>query len=104
MENERVPEVLAGPWPAPNAEPSAVPMPEIKVTGRAVTVGGLTFDRAAYGQEDTGQMLGGVTRQHIANMIEAGELRAIRLGRRVLIPASEIARLLSEADTEGVER
>ncbi len=104
MENERVPDVLAGPWPAPNAEPPAIPMPERKVTGRAVTVGGWTFDRAAYTQVDTGRILGGVTRQHIANMIEEGELRAIRLGRRVLVPATEIARLLSEASTEGGAR
>lgn len=49
--------------------------------------------RAAYGQSETAAMIG-VTRQTVAAMIAAGDLRAVRVGRRVLIPAAEIVRLL----------
>lgn len=49
--------------------------------------------RAAYSQNETAAMLG-VTRQHIARLIAADTIRAVRLGRRVLIPAVEIERLL----------
>lgn len=61
-------------------------------------VGGLVFDRAAYSQSDAARMLGGVTRQHLSNMEKAGELQVVRLGRRVLVPATEIARLLGESE------
>lgn len=63
-----------------------------------VIAGGYQFDRAAYGQSEASRLLGGVTRQHLANMEKAGKLRTVRLGRRVLIPATEIARLLGELD------
>lgn len=49
--------------------------------------------RAAYGQTEAAQLLG-VTRQHLANMERLGQLRVVRLGRRVLIPADEINRLM----------
>lgn len=50
--------------------------------------------RVAYSQTEAAAILG-VTRQHIANSIAAGHIRAGHLGRRVLIPASEIARILN---------
>lgn len=64
----------------------------------SIKVGPYEFDRAAYDQREAGKLLGGVTRQHIAAMERSGELRVVRLGRRVLIPATEIARLLGEAE------
>ena len=54
--------------------------------------------RAALSQSDSATVLG-VTRQHVAEMRGRGELRAVMLGRRVVIPTSEIRRLLGE--TEG---
>jgi excisionase family DNA binding protein len=62
----------------------------------SVRVGSYEFDRAAYGQRDAAALLGDVTRQHVAKMVRDGDIRAVRLGRRVLIPATEIARLLGE--------
>ena len=56
--------------------------------------------RAAYGQSEVAARLG-VTRQSVARAIESGDLRAVRLGRRVLIPAAELARFLGATDTEG---
>ena len=57
--------------------------------------GSWRFDRAAYNLTEAGQMLGGVTRQHVAAMIRTGELRAVRLGRRVVVPATELQRVLA---------
>lgn len=58
--------------------------------------------RAAYSIEETAQLLGDVSRQHLYNMAQKGEIRMIKLGRRVLIPSTEINRLLAtpEADDE----
>lgn len=51
-------------------------------------------ERAAYSIAETMQLLGGCSRGHIYNLIKRGELRVVHLGRRVLIPASEIKRLV----------
>ena len=56
--------------------------------------------RAAYGQSEVAARLG-VTRQTIAKAVANGDLRVVRLGRRVLIPAAELARFLDATDTEG---
>jgi len=37
-----------------------------------------------------------VSMRHLIRLIDAGKVRSIRLGRRVLIPADEIARLARE--------
>lgn len=72
-----------------DTEPTAKPV---------VTFGGYGFSKAAYPRTDAAAMFG-VTGQHLINMEKAGELRTIRLGRRVLIPAAEIARLLGVQST-----
>lgn len=61
----------------------------------SVTIDGYTFDRAAYSLAAAAVMLGGVTRHHLSRLEKAGELRTIRLGGRVLVPAAEIARLVA---------
>jgi excisionase family DNA binding protein len=61
----------------------------------SVTVGAYTFDQAAFSPAATGRLLG-CTRQHVAELERLGRLRVVRLGRKVLIPAAEIERLLSE--------
>lgn len=53
-----------------------------------------TVNRAAYPLDEARELLGGMSRQHLHNLAERGELRLVRLGRRVLVPASEINRLL----------
>lgn len=63
--------------------------------------GTVEFDRAAYDLAAAGEMLGGITRQYVAKMISTGELRCVRLGRRVLVPATEIARVLGLSDQVG---
>jgi excisionase family DNA binding protein len=42
----------------------------------------------------------GLSRDSIRRAIARREIRAVRIGRRILVPASEMARLLS-SDTEG---
>ena len=58
------------------------------------------FGRVAYSQSETGELLG-VTRQHVARAVADGRLHAVRLGRRVLIPATEISRFLNGDDAVG---
>jgi len=52
-------------------------------------------NRAAFGIADAAQSLG-VCPDTLRRKISAGELKAVRVGRRVLIPASEIQRIISE--------
>jgi len=49
--------------------------------------------RAAYPLDEACQLLGGCSRNHLYNLANRGELRLVRIGRRVLVPASEIERL-----------
>lgn len=53
-------------------------------------------DRDAYSIEEAGRRLGGVSQDAIRNAIRGGQLRAVRLGRRVLIPRDEIRRFLAD--------
>lgn len=55
------------------------------------------MERAAYPIPEAAFQLG-VSRSHAYRMIAAGELRAIKLGRRTLIPASEIRRVAEQAE------
>lgn len=55
--------------------------------------------RAAYPVDEARKLLGGLSRQHIHNMTQRGELRVVRFGRRIMIPASEIESLLEEPGT-----
>lgn len=52
--------------------------------------------RLAYSTAEVALMLG-CTRQHVFNMVKAGELRAAKFGHKVLVPAAELARLLGES-------
>jgi excisionase family DNA binding protein len=61
-------------------------------TGTAVADG--ATPRLAYSLTETAALLG-CTRQHVSNMVHAGEIRVAKLGRRVLVPAAELARVLS---------
>jgi len=42
---------------------------------------------------DATRRLGGITRQHLRHLEKRGSLRVVRLGRRVFVPESEIARI-----------
>jgi excisionase family DNA binding protein len=52
-----------------------------------------TPTRQAYGMREAAERLS-LSKGHLYNLIQRGQLRAVRLGRRTLIPASEIDRLL----------
>lgn len=60
-----------------------------------VTVGGMTFHQAAYSRSEAAALLG-CDLSTIIRRIDDGTLRSVKLGRRVLVPAAEIARLLGE--------
>jgi excisionase family DNA binding protein len=51
-------------------------------------------DRLAYSPAELAEALG-VTRQHVHNLIQRGELRAVKVGRCTRIPATEATRLLA---------
>jgi len=51
-------------------------------------------DRRAYGIRETAAMLG-VSPNHVLRAIKRGELRAVRLGQRWLIPQDAIDALLA---------
>lgn len=55
-------------------------------------------DRAAYPLKEAAELLGGISRGTFYNLEARGELRMIRVGKRVLVPASEIRRLLQEPE------
>ena len=50
--------------------------------------------RAAYPISEVQILLGGISRSHVYDLIDRGELRRVKLGRRALIPASEIDRII----------
>ncbi len=58
-----------------------------------VRCGGYEFDRVAYPQSVAAPMMS-ISRQQLAKMAAAGEIRVCRLGRKVLVPVDEIVRLL----------
>lgn len=49
-------------------------------------------ERAAYPLDEAATLFG-ITRQHIYALAKRGEIRLVRLGRRTLVPASEIRRI-----------
>lgn len=55
----------------------------------------LTPEPAAYSMEEAARKLG-VSRPFLYTLIDRGQLRRVKLGRRSLIPAAEIRRLLEE--------
>ncbi len=58
-------------------------------------------ERAAYPLNEASELLGGCSRGHLYNLESRGELRLVRIGRRVLVPASEIERLLAAPEKPG---
>lgn len=52
-------------------------------------------ERAAVSMGEAADLLG-CTRQHLWNLQQRGGLRSVRLGRRIVIPTSEILRLVGE--------
>lgn len=55
------------------------------------------IERAAYPLDEAGRLLGGISRGTFYNMRDRGEIRLVKLGRRTLVPASEIRRLAGES-------
>jgi excisionase family DNA binding protein len=51
------------------------------------------IERAAYPLDEAGRLLGGISRGTFYNMRDRGEIRLVKLGRRTLVPRSEIERL-----------
>jgi excisionase family DNA binding protein len=50
-------------------------------------------DRLAYSRDEMAQVLG-VSRESVVRAIAKGKIKIVRFGRRVLIPATELQRLL----------
>jgi excisionase family DNA binding protein len=50
----------------------------------------------AYTMAEACELLGGISRTHLYTLIDRGDIRRVKLGRRSLIPASEIERLRAE--------
>jgi hypothetical protein len=50
-------------------------------------------ERAAYPLDEASKLAGGISRGTWYNLEARGEVRLVRIGRRVLVPASEIERL-----------
>lgn len=57
------------------------------------------MEKLAYSKAETAKLLG-LHENSVTNAIRRGEIRAVRLGARVLIPRTELARLLGEAIKE----
>jgi excisionase family DNA binding protein len=51
------------------------------------------IERAAYPLDEASRLLGGISRGTLYNMSARGEIRLVKLGRRTLVPRSEIERL-----------
>ncbi|MGC8905104.1 helix-turn-helix domain-containing protein [Thermus sp.] len=59
--------------------------------------------KAAYTPPQAAKLLG-IGESYLYRFIHSGRLRAVRVGKRFYIPASELARFLEgEQDTPGVE-
>jgi excisionase family DNA binding protein len=63
----------------------------------------LGFTRVTYGPEEVCDLLG-VGRELVDGLIAKGELKASKLGGRVLIPAIELARLLQVRQIDPASR
>jgi excisionase family DNA binding protein len=61
----------------------------------------IEVERIAYSPAELAAAVG-VTRQHIQNMINRGEIASVKLGRRRLIPADVVERLLAGTDDAAV--
>jgi excisionase family DNA binding protein len=55
--------------------------------------------RLAYSLEESAQAIG-LSRRTLYNLIEAGSLRTVKLGRRRVVPVEELTRILADAQPE----
>lgn len=58
-------------------------------------------ERAAYPLDEASELLGGISRGTFYNMRDRGEIRLVKLGRRTLVPRSEIERLTVTTTTNS---
>jgi excisionase family DNA binding protein len=49
-----------------------------------------------YSQADARELLGGISRTTLHRLISGGKIRAIKIGRRLMIPSDEIERIVAE--------
>ncbi len=61
-------------------------------------------DKMAYSIPDAAWVLGDVSPNHVRNLIRDKALDKIRIGRRVMVTAASIKRLLQTGGTNGSER
>jgi hypothetical protein len=54
--------------------------------------------RAAYPLDEASKLAGGISRGTWYNLEARGEIRLVRIGRRVFVPASELERLTSPVE------
>ncbi len=60
-------------------------------------------ERAAYPLDEAGRLLGGISRGTFYNLAARGEIRLVKLGRRTLVPADEIRRLIDPSTTQDTD-
>ncbi len=56
-------------------------------------------EKLAYSIPDTAWVLGDVSENHVRNLLDAKVLEKVRIGRRVLVSADSIKRLLAAGGT-----
>lgn len=60
-------------------------------------------DKFALSVQEAADALGGITRDHLYSLINKGQLRSVKLGRRRVIPVDAIRECLeANEDTRGV--
>ncbi len=58
-------------------------------------------DKLVYSIPDTAWVLGDVSQNHVRNLIEEKALDRVQIGRRVMVTASSIKRLLDAGGTQS---
>ena len=71
-----------------------------KLDPQSKDYGGIGVQILAIGVKDAAALLG-VSQWAIRRWIKAGKLRAVRLGRRILIEPAELQRLVEQGRTEA---
>ena len=61
-------------------------------------------NRMAYSIPDAAWVLGDVSQNHVRNLISAGSLEKVRIGRRVMVTASSIQKLIDAGGTDESDR
>jgi helix-turn-helix protein len=61
-------------------------------------------ERMAYSIPDAAWVLGDVSANHVRNLISGGALDKVRIGRRVMVSADSIKRLLAAGGTASGEQ